>query len=388
MSVAGKHINNRASSSSDLFLFTAAVLLVTAPLVMATISLTPEIQPRKFITPRRNTVYVEYNKRRLVHYLNEDNDCEIVAGKVNVFFALGMLNLTLQDATSNVLDSRFDSGSKNLGVVLVGRASMRRLIDLCGAIQASVWARIDVPLLQFPSSSQLQSSSALSSQNQIQNQNGPSQWTKNKKFMRGLLIFPGTKWCGAGDVADSYNDLGYHRESDKCCRQHDLCITFTGEYLAPQQCKHGLCNPSPFVRSPCRCDLQLGSCLRSAHNHIANLIGRTFFNVAGMSCFKYEYPIKRCAEYFQPPKSRLPPWVLSMTKVNDNPEGPRCKAYEYDLTKPKMWQFFETVYEETNSWMMTTDNPGRAFAAAGRRTLPFFQKMLVDFISLVLEPLE
>ena len=37
---------------------------------------------------RRNTVYVEYNKRRLVHYLNEDNDCEIVAGKVNVFFAL------------------------------------------------------------------------------------------------------------------------------------------------------------------------------------------------------------------------------------------------------------------------------------------------------------
>ena len=31
----------------------------------------------------------------------------------------------------------------------------------------------------------------------------------------------------------------------------------------------------------CRCDLQLGSCLRSARNRIANLIGRTFFNVAG-----------------------------------------------------------------------------------------------------------
>ena len=72
-----------------------------------------------------------------------------------------------------------------------------------------------------------------------------------------------------------------------------------------------------------------------------------------------------------------------------------------------MWQFFETVYEETNNWMMTTENPGRkvikddkfahnfrqsnfsvmpqpfsenyfflfhrAFAAAGRKTLPFFQ---------------
>ena len=79
-------------------------------------------------------MYVEYNKRRLVHYLNEDNDCEIVAGKVNVFFALGMLNATLEDATSNVLNGT--SSDKKVGVVMVGRASMRRLIDLCGAIQA------------------------------------------------------------------------------------------------------------------------------------------------------------------------------------------------------------------------------------------------------------
>merc|ERR1712012_510809 len=103
------------------------------------------------IQPRRNTVYVEYNKRRLVHYLNEDNDCEIVAGKVNVFFALGMLNATLEDATStlNVLNgTSSDKSSKRVGVVMVGRASMRRLIDLCGAIQASVWARMDGPFVQ------------------------------------------------------------------------------------------------------------------------------------------------------------------------------------------------------------------------------------------------
>ena len=82
-------------------------------------------------------MYVEYNKRRLVHYLNEDNDCEIVAGKVNVFFALGMLNATLEDATSNVLNgTSSDKSGKRVGVVMVGRASMRRLIDLCGAIQA------------------------------------------------------------------------------------------------------------------------------------------------------------------------------------------------------------------------------------------------------------
>jgi hypothetical protein len=33
-------------------------------------------------------------------------------------------------------------------------------------------------------------------------------------------------------------------------------------------------------------------------------MGRTFFNVAGMSCFKYEYPVTRCAEYFTPLKNR------------------------------------------------------------------------------------
>ena len=79
-------------------------------------------------------MYVEYNKRRLVHYLNENNDCEIVAGKVNVFFALGMLNVTLQQGSSGF--NRGNNSSSGLDVVLVGRASMRRLIDLCGAIQA------------------------------------------------------------------------------------------------------------------------------------------------------------------------------------------------------------------------------------------------------------
>ncbi len=33
-----------------------------------------------------------------------------------------------------------------------------------------------------------------------------------------ILIMPGTKWCGQGDIADHYDDLGYHRNVDKCCR--------------------------------------------------------------------------------------------------------------------------------------------------------------------------
>lgn len=36
-------------------------------------------------------------------------------------------------------------------------------------------------------------------------------------------IIPGTKWCGTGDIADTYHDLGEDATMDRCCRTHDLC---------------------------------------------------------------------------------------------------------------------------------------------------------------------
>jgi hypothetical protein len=38
-----------------------------------------------------------------------------------------------------------------------------------------------------------------------------------------VLIFPGTKWCGKGDLAQCYEDLGDDHELDACCRDHDCC---------------------------------------------------------------------------------------------------------------------------------------------------------------------
>ena len=36
--------------------------------------------------------------------------------------------------------------------------------------------------------------------------------------LNNIFIFPGTKWCGKGSVAESYFDLGIHRSADICCR--------------------------------------------------------------------------------------------------------------------------------------------------------------------------
>lgn len=113
------------------------------------------------------------------------------------------------------------------------------------------------------------------------------------------------------------------------------------------------------------------------------MVGRLFFNIAGTTCYKYDHPVKRCAEYVVLPKIRLPPWILSVTNINANPERPRCRRYEYDISKPKVWQFFENFYEET----VTNHRSEEPRSRTGRRkSLPLFQRLLLDFMGAVIGP--
>lgn len=57
------------------------------------------------------------------------------------------------------------------------------------------------------------------------------------------LTLPGTKWCGPGNVADDYDDLGKHEDEDKCCREHDHC-----DNIASGEEKYGLKNDDYFTR--------------------------------------------------------------------------------------------------------------------------------------------
>ncbi|PRD37885.1 UNVERIFIED_CONTAM: Phospholipase A2 [Trichonephila clavipes] len=64
--------------------------------------------------------------------------------------------------------------------------------------------------------------------------------TKKKMFNR---FDRRTKWCGPGDVAENYDDLGYFENVDRCCRAHDTC----DDIIETGQTKYNLTNDSPFT---------------------------------------------------------------------------------------------------------------------------------------------
>ncbi|XP_044737877.1 phospholipase A2-like isoform X2 [Chrysoperla carnea] len=123
---------------------------------------------------------------------------------------------------------------------------------------------------------------------------------------QGGFIYPGTKWCGPGDVAKNYTDLGYNKAEDVCCREHDHCPNI----IKSGECKNGICNTSHFTRSHCDCDARFRRCLQSLNTEVANTLGAVFFNVVQVTCFKERRPCSQwqrsknqCAyEFRQSPK--------------------------------------------------------------------------------------
>ncbi|XP_025163274.1 uncharacterized protein LOC105185668 isoform X3 [Harpegnathos saltator] len=144
-----------------------------------------------------------------------------------------------------------------------------------------------------------------------------------KNQMPGGLIYPGTKWCGPGNVSTSYEDLGHHTAEDACCREHDHC-SYT---IAPHECLRGICNNSPFTRSHCDCDAKLRRCLQNVNTEVANTLGALFFNIIQVTCFKERRPCSQwqrngyaeavsdrlCSQYkFQPSDKYVPMMPLNM----------------------------------------------------------------------------
>ncbi|KAI8034483.1 uncharacterized protein LOC128264475 [Drosophila gunungcola] len=110
-------------------------------------------------------------------------------------------------------------------------------------------------------------------------------------------IIPGTKWCGTGDIAETYSDLGSEMAMDRCCRQHDLCPIKIRAY----QHKYDLMNDSLYTKSHCICDDMLFSCLKMTNTSASQLMGSIYFNLVQVPCLdgrKNQYKFRAAKEGF------------------------------------------------------------------------------------------
>jgi hypothetical protein len=67
-------------------------------------------------------------------------------------------------------------------------------------------------------------------------------FTDMMSLWRGMV--PGTKWCGPGDEASNYSDVGEKFLVDTCCRSHDLCPV----RLRPFRMGFGMVNFSVYTK--------------------------------------------------------------------------------------------------------------------------------------------
>ncbi|XP_061868640.1 protein PROCA1 [Colius striatus] len=114
--------------------------------------------------------------------------------------------------------------------------------------------------------------------------------TGRPRARRGLT-YPGTLWCGAGSNADAYEELGEHRDTDRCCRDHDHCQ----HVIHPFTLRYGYRNLRWHTISHCDCDHRLKECLQQVNDTASRVVGQAFFNVIQVPCFEFAYK-EECVE--------------------------------------------------------------------------------------------
>lgn len=97
-------------------------------------------------------------------------------------------------------------------------------------------------------------------------------------------IVPNTLWCGLGDRAQNYSELGSEYQVDACCRAHDHCPIRLKPFAADYQ----LINWSMSTRSHCDCDLDFNDCLAALNSTLSNVIRTLYFRFVGLQCINLD----------------------------------------------------------------------------------------------------
>ncbi|OQR70682.1 phospholipase A2-like [Tropilaelaps mercedesae] len=225
-------------------------------------------------------------------------DRQIIAG------IIGDSNSTINEALQQVLPKGFESP-----VVNVTTDEVDKMIEECNAQPIDESGKLP-GLKQF-----------------LNNMVGGA-----KNIASYLFIFPGTKWCGSGDVAKNYDDLGSKAATDRCCRDHD----YSPESLAGGETKDNLTNPLFYTMTNCDYDNRFQQCLIDTNDAHAAAVGTMFFNILKTKCFAKrkqatcvkQIPLSPCQEYSYDessketnqlfdPKKFLPNSSVAVKKINE-----------------------------------------------------------------------
>ncbi|XP_064472138.1 uncharacterized protein LOC135386260 [Ornithodoros turicata] len=153
-------------------------------------------------------------------------------------------------------------------------------------------------------------------------------WNTNGNF-----IYPGTKWCGAGNISTKGQVYGTGESTDKCCQTHDMATDYILAEGVHEKSK--LNNPHPYTLTNCSDDMELFNCLYNDNTSLSYEFGQVFFDAVHVPCFAHTYPIECIRETGN--------WFV----------GTRCEQYGINKDKQKIWQFlhppnFFTAY--TRKW--------------------------------------
>ncbi|XP_051973883.1 group 3 secretory phospholipase A2 [Xyrauchen texanus] len=116
----------------------------------------------------------------------------------------------------------------------------------------------------------------------VHQDSGDNSRLKLQRSKRAWMI-PGTMWCGSGNRATDFSELGVFQETDNCCRDHDHCK----DTIASFSYNHGIFNTNIFTLSHCDCDNRFRRCLLGVNTTVSNLVGYGYFNLLKMRCFEF-----------------------------------------------------------------------------------------------------
>ncbi|XP_070378667.1 uncharacterized protein [Dermacentor albipictus] len=164
--------------------------------------------------------------------------------------------------------------------------------------------------------------------------------------LQSLVIFPGTKWCGAGNVAKNYSDLGSASATDMCCRDHD----HSEDSIPAFGMEHGIRNYMFYTMTDCPDDHKFFNCLQNVSSFTSVTVGTIFFDILKTHCFEYGYPTM-CTDYNY--------WLIVLL------QDP-CLKREPDTSKPMQWQvvgpapFLETFIESRQNGSASNSSLSRS----------------------------